>query len=131
MATVPFPTNQEMIRMGVGLTSIWRANFFYPEGYKQELKERFPDVEVLHKALDRDDSGMVNELLSAYLTKLWVVTVEQLVEAAEQSTLEEIVDRARQAVEFKKFLDSLERRYFPERTAAWEKARQEALETWG
>ena len=130
MATVPFPTMREIVEMGIGLDSDWTEGFSYPGGYIQELKGRLPDVQHLHHALTRADQGMVDSLLRAYLTKLTVITPEQVVAAQAEGRLDELVDRARQAVEFQKFLADLEKRYFPEHIKAREERRRQVLATW-
>ena len=130
MAKIAFPTMSEMVEMGVGLDSDWTNGFTFPDGYIQELKARFPDVRDLHQALTNADQGMVNSLLSAYLTKLSVITPEQVVKAAEGRRLDELIDRAQQAIEFRSFLNDLEKRYFPEHIKAREEYNRRAMESW-
>ena len=130
MAKIPFPTTNEMVEMGIGLESDWTDGFSFPEGYVRELKERFPDVQGLHRALDSADEGLVNSLLSAYLTKLTVITPEQVVKTAQDQKIDELVDRARQAIEFRTFLSDLEKCHFPERIKAREEFNRQALESW-
>lgn len=130
MGTVPFPTVEEMFKMGLGMHFVADSRFTFPDAYKRELKEKFPTVRVLHDALDRNDPAYVRDLLSAYLTKLAVITPQQVLLAAEEGKLEELVDRSRQAVEFEKYCEDLEVRYFPERIEARRKEREEALASW-
>jgi hypothetical protein len=107
-----------MTEMGVAVCSTYKKGFSFPTGYVEEVKARFPDVEPLHWALTEGDEGVVISLLNAYLIKLSINTPEQIVEAVEEVRLDELVDRAHQAIEFREFLNNLEKRYFPEKIRA-------------
>jgi hypothetical protein len=127
--TVPFPdSSDELFKYGVGVCSTWDASFTYPAGYVEEIKKEFPQATFLHQALERDDRGMVESWLDAYERKLGRVTAKNLVAASAAGTLDQLVGRARQVRDFKKFRLELRRRYFAEEIKKEREARKRARE---
>ena len=111
-------------------SSSWSANFKFPDGFKKDLLRRLPNWKHLEKALERDDEDCVWEMLLSYLGKLENITPNEVVKASLSNTLDQLVERAREARRFKRFLSRLEVKFFPEEIERRKKEREDALRSW-
>jgi hypothetical protein len=124
MKAINYPTSTDVLH------SDWSATFHFSQAFAQEMLEKFPTWEALHNAIKRDDQGRMWGFLFEYSNRLAAITPQEIVTAADGGHIRELIDRARQAVEFITLLVDLEKRHFPERIQEREEANRTALASW-
>jgi len=91
--------------------SHWSEDFQFQPTLIKEVQEKFPDWKDLHKASKRNDKGKFWGLLYEYRNRLVNIKPEEIIAAFENGETQELIDRAQQAADFKKFLEDIELQY--------------------
>ena len=94
MEAIIYPTSRDVPY------STWESGFKFSQAFAQEMREKFPTWGDLHDAIKYDDQGLMWGLLFKYHYRLAVITPQEIVAAADSGEIHELIERARQAVEF-------------------------------
>lgn len=97
------------------MASEWVGGFEYPEAFRQELRERFPEWEELHKEVARHDTVTPWILLDEYERRLASISMTDIVKSADDAELhKQLVERAKETLSVHEFVQGIKKRYFPE-----------------
>jgi len=119
MSSIPYPNE------GDTSESTWKLGFAFPSAFVQELRERFPDWDILRSRLEENDEAQVWSLLRKHRENLVNIRPEVVIQASESNSFDEIIARAKEALEFEQYILTVEERHFPEKVA--ERKRQSEL----
>jgi hypothetical protein len=110
--------------------SDWSAGYRFPAAFAQEVKEKFPTWTQLHRSIAEDDRAQAWGLLRTYSNSLAEITPKDVIEAGAENAFPKLLERAKLAIEVKKFIANLERRHFPEVIRQRKEANRRALASW-